>query len=317
MHAVGDNPDGIAEYNLSIAWNVSTAVYSTFLSTSAKIWIQWNGDGSKLYTSIDSIVVWDCSIAYRIASCSGSADSFDPAEFVTLQSFAFADSGDRLYIGSDAVGGTSYSYTLSTPYLVSSASVDKSTVLGHRGAGFFVEPNGSRLWSGDYDNEVNEHSMSPPFDLSTQSFTDSITFSYQYARSNHFNSDGSILLVLDGAGAIIHQYELAPPPIPPSPANIIVTLNSPENDSYTSSSIISFNASYVPSFSNKTNATYHIYNLTGIFNKTVVTLTAASNTSILNVSGFTIGTYNWNVYACAINVTDTVCAWGEDGNYCL
>lgn len=102
---------------------------------------------------------------------------------------------------------------------------------------------------------------------------------------------------------------------PPGVSELTVSLNSPANDSYNSSSTISFNASYTYAVLNTTNATYHIYNSTGTFNKTTIVLTAAANSTILNVSGFIMGDYEWNVYACGENGTATMCAWNTHGNY--
>ena len=105
----------------------------------------------------------------------------------------------------------------------------------------------------------------------------------------------------------------------PTPADVqvlTVTLNTPTNDSHTSNPIMVFNASYSYTLLNTTNATYYIYNSTGTFNKTTVTLTPASNSSKLNVTGFSTGNYDWNVYGCGENGTGgVVCNWSSVGNY--
>lgn len=98
-----------------------------------------------------------------------------------------------------------------------------------------------------------------------------------------------------------------------------ITLNSylvsPTNNSKLSSNIITFKANFTYSTYNISNATYYVYNETGLFNKTTVALTPANNNSMLNISGFKMGSYLWDVYSCYTNSTSTFCMWGVYGNY--
>jgi hypothetical protein len=96
-----------------------------------------------------------------------------------------------------------------------------------------------------------------------------------------------------------------------------VNLTYPLNNSLFSNSSIKFISNYTLTNMNATtNATYWIYNNTGILNKTTLTISSAQNGSELNMNDFTIGNYKWNVYVCGFNLTnETICSWGSAGNF--
>jgi hypothetical protein len=102
-------------------------------------------------------------------------------------------------------------------------------------------------------------------------------------------------------------------------SNLSVNLNLPTNGTLETSTSVLFNSSYTYNGMNISNATYYIWNSTnGIFNKTTLTVYASKNFSNLTVSGFTLGAYKWNVYACGkYSTTKTICSWGSSGNYTL
>lgn len=59
------------------------------------------------------------------------------------------------------------------------------------------------------------------------------------------------------------------------------------------------------------NATYTIwYSNNSLFNETLTTV-GISNFTSFNISGFDLGTYHWNTYACAENTTGTRCDWAS------
>ena len=159
--------------------------------------------------------------------------------------------------------------------------------------------------------------MGTDYDISTTSDAgNSILISDKFGNlaGITFSDDGTYFYGVGYTNDKIHQYRMEPD-IGVGVSTIEITLNIPENDSYTSKTTISFNASYDYTYLNKTNATFHIYNASGIFNQTIVTLSSTSNSTLLNISDFVIGNYHWGVYACGINATDTICNWNLYGNY--
>jgi len=101
-----------------------------------------------------------------------------------------------------------------------------------------------------------------------------------------------------------------------SAPEIKVTLTSP-SDNFISSDIgINFTANYsITSLYNLTNATYYIWDETGIFNNSVVVeITGRENSTTEYIDSFTLGDYEWNVYACYENDTFSNCTFA-DSNY--
>jgi sugar lactone lactonase YvrE len=87
---------------------------------------------------------------------------------------AWDNSGGKFYI-SDQSGGLVYSYTLTTPYDISTASFNQSfDVSGQDGTpvGIAWSGTGDKLFvCGQDNNTVFEYKLSSDFDLSTASFT--------------------------------------------------------------------------------------------------------------------------------------------------
>lgn len=105
----------------------------------------------------------------------------------------------------------------------------------------------------------------------------------------------------------------------PSPGILNVILDSPTNNTLTSSAQVNFSAHYTYSNMNISNATYYIYNQNGsIFNRTTVSVLSSLNSTNLTIYGLNLGTVNkWNIYACGTNATTVICSWGNTGNFTL
>jgi hypothetical protein len=102
--------------------------------------------------------------------------------------------------------------------------------------------------------------------------------------------------------------------LPVSGMNVI--LDSPANNTITSASSLTFVANYSYSNLNISNGTYYIWNADGTtFNKTTLTATATTNQTSLVVNNLIDGVYNWDVYGCGYNATNTVCNWSSQRNW--
>lgn len=107
-------------------------------------------------------------------------------------------------------------------------------------------------------------------------------------------------------------YEPAVIPI----ADLNVILNSPANNTKTSASTLTFIANYTYTNLNISNGTYYIWNSDGTtFNKTTLTATATTNQTSLVINNLLEGNYNWDVYGCGYNSTDTTCNWSTQRNW--
>ena len=137
MYVVGYNTDEVEEYNLSTAWNISTATYNNVnfsISDTNPREVIFNSDGSKMYVLGDgneSIYQYSLSTnfdlstaSYNNVSLSVSAQSAEPT------SMAFNSDGTKLFLLSRETAvstGAVYQYTLSTAYDLSTGSYDNIT----------------------------------------------------------------------------------------------------------------------------------------------------------------------------------------------
>jgi len=102
---------------------------------------------------------------------------------------------------------------------------------------------------------------------------------------------------------------------PPADASINISLISPGDNSGLSSIGTNFTVNYTVTIHNLTNATYYIWDSTGIFNNTeVVLINGSSNSTNRYIDNFTLGNYEWNVYACHGNATWSNCSFAPN-NY--
>jgi len=94
---------------------------------------------------------------------------------------------------------------------------------------------------------------------------------------------------------------------PFSSGSVLVTLDSPANDSFIETADVQLNATLIPSLVNLTNATFQVWNNTGsLINETTFEVTGnTQNSTSLDVT-LGIGRYYWNVLGCGINQSSTV-----------
>jgi len=94
-----------------------------------------------------------------------------------------------------------------------------------------------------------------------------------------------------------------------------VNLISPADNSAISKIGLNFTANYTSMALNLTNATYYLWNSSGIFNNSVtVSLTGTENSTTRYIDNFTLGTYTWNVLACGVGDSDSLCEFAPE-NY--
>jgi 6-phosphogluconolactonase (cycloisomerase 2 family) len=175
MFMLGRASDGVYEYSVSTAFDVSTITYVRTLDISV----------------VDS------------TQGDNAANSIE-----------FNTDGTKLFVlgqGQDLIS----EYALSTGFNLSTASFTQSfDVSGQENApyGLAFNNDGTKMfitgWTGD---DVNEYTLTTGFNVSTASFVDSFSVSSQTAKPSavQFDSDGTTMYVLGGDTIpIIYQYTL-------------------------------------------------------------------------------------------------------------
>jgi 6-phosphogluconolactonase (cycloisomerase 2 family) len=132
MYITGQFGQDVNEYNLSTAWDISTASYSQLFSVSAQVSIPraifFKGDGTKMFIADQTgsdvneyslSTGWDVSTASYTQNFSTSSQSTSP------QAVYFNPDGTEMFVA-DAASDI-YKYSLSTGWDLSTASYDSIT----------------------------------------------------------------------------------------------------------------------------------------------------------------------------------------------
>lgn len=93
-----------------------------------------------------------------------------------------------------------------------------------------------------------------------------------------------------------------------------INLIEPENAETLLDIYSNFTANYTIGGGAFVNITYYIWNSTGIFNKTNMSITGVENATTLFINDLAIQPYTWNTYVCAIVDSRTFCYF-DDTNY--
>lgn len=218
LQKTGTNTEGTAYYRLDSASydNKSFDFSSQFTNDGG---LAFNNDGTKMYivafTTPDAVYQYSLSTAYDVSTASYDSVSFDVSgQAGTAVAVKFNPSGTKMYIG-DYGTDTTYQYSLSTAFDISTASYDsvsfstasQDTLL--RDIAF--NSDGTAFYMiGTSTDTVYQYSLSTAYDISTASY-DSVNFDVSNQIANPyslvFNSDGTKMLV--SGSSLIQEYTLS------------------------------------------------------------------------------------------------------------
>jgi hypothetical protein len=198
--------DDIFEYNLTTAFNISTASYSQSASAGGvgnTYGMFFRKDGLKVYVvSIEAIIYqYSLSTAWDISTLSYDSISFDAGTQVDqARDVEFKPDGTKMYIP-DGTGSDINEYDLSTAWDVSTSSyVQNFSVASQDGTptGLYFNPTGTKFWTLGYNNQtVFEYGLSTAWDVSSASYS-SLSFSV--------SSQGTINIGFTFAGTGAKMY---------------------------------------------------------------------------------------------------------------
>ena len=218
---VGYQGGDVGEYSMSTAWDVSTASYTDAFSVSSQEGyphgLAFNTDGTKMFVSGyagDDVNEYSLSTGWDVSTAS-FVDSFDvSSQDIQPRGLAFSTDGTKMFI-SGAVGNTIEEYTLSTGFDVSTSShTDTMDVSGYdiHARGVTFNDDGTRMfYHGQQNDEIYDFSLSTAWDLSTNTYNDSISLpSFDTgAEAIVFNNDGTKLFVSGNDDNTIDEYTVS------------------------------------------------------------------------------------------------------------
>jgi hypothetical protein len=210
----------IWRYDLSTAWDITSASYVDNLSVTAKDGsprgLQFNNDGTKLYFlgwDSDALHQYTMSTPYDVSTAVFSTTLSSVASLLPYE-VRFKPDGTKLY-AFDAFNDAFYQWNLTTAWDISTATGKTSNDLGITLDGaFYISSDGTKIYA-EGSGSLKELTMSTPWDINTLSFTRTATnnsIGLNTLVSMYTNGDGTILYTLDGYSSgtdTITQYTMS------------------------------------------------------------------------------------------------------------
>jgi DNA-binding beta-propeller fold protein YncE len=221
MYIVGTTGDDVNEYDLSTAWDISTASYLQNFSVAAQETFPrglfFKPDGTKMYicgSTGDDVNEYDLSTAWDISTASYLQNFSVSAQETSPQGLFFRDDGLKMYI-CGSTGDDVNEYDLSTAWDISTASyLQNFSVLAQEAVptDLFFKPDGVKMYIvGDTGNDVNEYDLSTAWDISTASYLQNFSVLVQEATPTglFFKPDGAKMYICGSTGDAVYEYDLS------------------------------------------------------------------------------------------------------------
>ena len=220
MYVLGDAGADVNEYDLSSAWDISTASYVQNFSIASQT-IQPDGlffksDGTKMYLFDDpnaDLLEYDLSSAWDVSSASYSQSFSVSGQDGSPFALFFKPDGTKMYVVGTS-GDAVYEYDLSSAWDISTASYLQNFSVAAQDTsptGLFFKPDGSKMYVvGFIGNDVNEYDLSTPWDISTASYLQNFSVASQDTSPFElfFKPDGRVMYVLGFLTDTVYQYNI-------------------------------------------------------------------------------------------------------------
>lgn len=189
MYIIGQSTEKVYQYNLTTAFDVSTAVYSSkefYIGNTSTTGpgdltstdVKFHPEGHTMYivgSSRDTIWQYNLSTAWNITTATyASKSKLVNAQDTAPQSIEFGDNGTKMYM----LGSTNdriFQYTLTTPWDVSTATyASKSFLVQTQEStplGMAFSNDGTKVFVvGSINDDVFQYTLSTAWDISTASY---------------------------------------------------------------------------------------------------------------------------------------------------
>lgn len=223
MYMTGDGSKYVNQYDLTTAWDLSTASYASkrhYVGSQEgdPSGVQFKSDGTKFYligVNNDTVYQYSMSTAWDVSTASYDSVSFSANSQQSLaEDLFFSTDGDKLYV--IGFGGVHlYQYTLSTAWDVSTASYDSisfdTSSYNASPAGIYFNPKGDKFYVAG--TTIDEYTMTTNWDISTASHNATYTIANDAPTTSphglHFKPDGSRMFVVYPSTDTVYQFTTA------------------------------------------------------------------------------------------------------------
>ena len=246
MFVIGDSSNAVNEYALSAPFDVSTRTFidsvSVVVHDIIPTGIAFSNDGTRLFMigiSRDKVNEYHLPVPFAFSSgcnpwnaCTFTGGRTIPPHFperpdatfvfdgtsirsqeVDPRGMAFSNDGTKMFVIGIA-GKDVNEYTLSAPFDASTRTFVDATSISEQEdtpTGIAFSSDGAKMFViGDEGNDVNEYTLSAPFDASTRIFVDATSVSEQETVPTDiaFSNDGAKMFVLGTTDNVI-EYNLS------------------------------------------------------------------------------------------------------------
>lgn len=229
MYVIGSISDNVLEYNLSTAWDVTTA---SFLQSFSVVTQETNpndiffkADGTEMYVIGDAgndINQYTLSTPWDISTASYTANFVVSDQLQTPYGFFFKPDGTQFFATGRTPTSACYGYTLGTAWAINTASFAYPTSdwysVGLQEAipsGITFKPDGTKMYViGTAADKIFEYDLSTPWAIQTASFTASSPYiAGEDSLSNDlfFKPDGTAVYTIGAQFDNVYAYSLSTP----------------------------------------------------------------------------------------------------------
>ena len=222
MYVLGDAGNDVNEYNLTTAFDVSTASYVRRFAVGTQETyphgMSFNNDGTKIFItgySGDDVNEYSLSTAFDVSTASYVQRFVVSSQESVPQGITFNNDGTKMFIVG-STGDDVNEYSLSTAFDVSTASyvqlfsvnseADRPRDIAFNNDGtkmFIVDQNGAK--------GVNEYNLTTAFDISTSSYVQNFSVSAQESapQALAFSNDGTKMFISGSSYPNVYAYNLS------------------------------------------------------------------------------------------------------------
>jgi len=227
MYVIGISGDDVNEYDLSTAWDISTASYLQNFSVAAQETnpqdVFFKDDGTKMYITGGNtarLQEYSLSTAWDVSTATYVQDRVYGVANIIPRGLFFKSDGSAVFVA-DAEYENIYKYDLGTAWDVSTASftypsTDYFSVATEETApkDIYFKDDGTKMYVlGNTGDDVNEYLLSTAWAIHTASYTQSFSVAGKETTPNglFFKSDGAEMYIVGNTSDSAHQYTLSTP----------------------------------------------------------------------------------------------------------
>jgi len=211
MFIVGESSDTVYLYSLSPGFDLSTASYSsTGFNVSSQDTlpqsVAFNPDGTQMYivgNNNDAIHQYTLETGYDFTPLTSyDSVSFNVGPTERSRELFFNSAGTKMFVVGELSNNVSQ-YTLSTPFDLTTASLDSLLDVVSGPQDVFFNPTGTKMFIAQVST-IHQYTLSSGFDISTASKdVETLSVSAQGSmRSIYFSSSGNRLYALASSNAV-------------------------------------------------------------------------------------------------------------------